>query len=156
MIKLVRIDHRLLHGQVVFAWTKSLSISRIIVVDNDAAKDELKKMSLNLTKPSGVKLNIFSVEEALSKMSKVEKLNENIMFIFADTSTTLRFCEVYNKIKEINYGGIAKKDNSKQYSNAIFLTEDELKDSIKLKSMGINLYMQQVPTSRKEDLSAKI
>ncbi|GAA0760886.1 MULTISPECIES: PTS sugar transporter subunit IIB [Clostridium] len=156
MIKLVRIDHRLLHGQVVFAWTKSLSISRIIIVDNNAAKDELKKMSLNLTKPSGVKLNIFSVEEALSKMPKVEKLNENIMFIFGGTNSVLKFCEGYNKIKEINYGGIAKKDNSKQYSNAIFLNEDELNDSVKLKNMGINLYMQQVPTSRKEDLLSKI
>lgn len=156
MIKLVRIDHRLLHGQVVFAWTKSLGVSRIIVVDDDAARDEMKKMSLNLTKPSGVKLNIFSVEEVLSKMPKVEKLNENIMFIFGNTNSTLRFCKGYNKIKEINYGGIAKKDNSKQYSNAIFLNEGELQDTIELKEMGINLYMQQVPTSKKEDLLSKI
>lgn len=43
MIKLVRIDHRLLHGQVVFSWTKSLGISRIIVVDDETANDEMKK-----------------------------------------------------------------------------------------------------------------
>lgn len=65
MIKLVRIDHRLLHGQVVFSWTKSLSISRIIIIDDFSATDELKKISLNLSKPSGVKLNIFTVKDAL-------------------------------------------------------------------------------------------
>jgi hypothetical protein len=35
-------------------------------------------VSLNLAKPTGVKLNIFTVEEALSKMAKVETLKENI------------------------------------------------------------------------------
>ena len=42
MIKLVRLDYRLLHGQVVFAWTGHTSAQRIIVVDDDAATDELK------------------------------------------------------------------------------------------------------------------
>ncbi|HAQ8202941.1 TPA: PTS sugar transporter subunit IIB, partial [Enterococcus faecium] len=55
MIKLVRIDHRLLHGQVVFSWSKSLNINRIIIANKEAANDEFKKMSLNLSKPTGIK-----------------------------------------------------------------------------------------------------
>ena len=50
MIKVVRIDHRLLHGQVVFAWTKSQNIERIIVIDNKTSTDDFKKMSLKLSK----------------------------------------------------------------------------------------------------------
>lgn len=156
MIKLVRIDHRLLHGQVVFSWTKSLGIGRIIIVDDSAATDELKKMSLSLSKPTGVKLNIFTVKDALAKVQKIEQLNENIMFVFGGTKSTLEFCKGYPKVKEINYGGIANKANSKQYSNAIFLTEEELSDSRELKEMGIRLYMQQIPTSKLEELSSKI
>lgn len=156
MIKLARIDHRLLHGQVVFSWTKSLGISRIIVVDDETAKDEMKKVSLNLSRPVGVTLNIFSVEEVLAKMPKVEQLKDNIMFVFRGTKGALEFCKGYPKITEINYGGIANKENSKQYSNAIFLNEEELNESKKLKEMGISLYMQQVPTSKKDDLTSKI
>ena len=55
MIKLVRLDYRLLHGQVVFAWTGHVSAQRIIVVDDEAAGDELKKSALTLSKPTGVK-----------------------------------------------------------------------------------------------------
>ena len=40
MIKLVRLDYRLLHGQVVFSWTGHVGAQRIIVVDDDAANDE--------------------------------------------------------------------------------------------------------------------
>ena len=56
MIKLVRLDYRLLHGQVVFAWTGHVSAQRIIVVDDEAANDDLKKsvecgMNGHLSKP---------------------------------------------------------------------------------------------------------
>ncbi|BCA85673.1 PTS sorbose transporter subunit IIC [Enterococcus saigonensis] len=156
MIKLVRIDHRLLHGQVVFSWSKSLQINRIIVVNDEAANDEFKKMSLELSKPQGIKLNIFTVTNTLEKMPKVETLSENIMMIFGNTKDVRKFCEGYPKIEAINYGGIIKKEGSKQFSNAIFLTESEIEDAKALKEMGIIQFMQQVPTSKKEDLNIMI
>lgn len=153
MIKLTRIDYRLLHGQVVFSWTKSMGINRIIVVNDEAATDDFKKMSLNLAKPTGVKLNIFTVEEALSKMPKVETLKENIMLIFGNTKETLAFCEAYPKIKEINYGGIPKTGDAKQFGSAIFLNSEEQAEAKKLKEMDIKQYIQQIPTSKSEDLN---
>ena len=106
MIKLVRIDYRLLHGQVVFSWTKSQGINRIIVINKEAATDEFKKMSLNLAKPTGVKLNIFT--------------------------------------------------DGKQFGSAIFLNEEEQQEARKLKEMGVKQYMQQIPTSKSEDLNKLI
>lgn len=156
MIKFIRIDHRLLHGQVVFSWSKSLQINRILVVNDEAANDEFKKMSLELSKPQGIKLNIFTVENTLTKISKIEALSENIMMIFGNTKDVRQFCESYSNVKEINYGGIIKKEGSKQFSNAIFLTENEIEDAKVLKSMGIKQFMQQVLTSKKEDLNTMI
>ena len=156
MIKFIRIDHRLLHGQVVFSWSKSLQIYRILVVNDEAANDEFKKMSLELSKPQGIKLNIFTVENTLTKISKIEALSENIMMIFGNTKDVRQCCESYSNVKEINYGGIIKKEGSKQFSNAIFLTENEIEDAKVLKSMGIKQFMQQVPTSKKEDLNTMI
>ena len=69
MIKLVRLDYRLLHGQVVFSWTGHVGAQRIIVVDDDAANDEMKKSALLLSKPAGVRVNIFTVDKAIAKMT---------------------------------------------------------------------------------------
>lgn len=156
MIKLIRLDYRLLHGQVVFSWVQSIGSQRIIIVDDASATDELKKTALNLSKPSGVRLNIFTLETALSKMPKVEELNENIMMIFGNTKTLREFCEAYPKVREINYGGLANKEGAKQYSGAIFMTDEELKDTRALKDMGIEIYIQQTPTYKKEDLNSMI
>ena len=153
MIKLVRLDYRLLHGQVVFAWTGHVSAQRIIVVDDEAANDDLKKSALTLSKPTGVKLNIFPLEKALAKMPKVETLNENIMMIFGNTATLRQFCEAYPKCKEVNYGGIANKENSKQYAGAVFLNETEQADTQKILDLGVKIFMQQTPGHKRENLT---
>ena len=47
---------------------------RIIVVDDDSANDEMKKSALLLSKPAGVRVNIFTVDKAIAKMPKVEQM----------------------------------------------------------------------------------
>lgn len=146
MIKLVRLDYRLLHGQVVFSWTGHVGAQRIIVVDDDAANDEMKKSALLLSKPAGVRVNIFTVDKAIAKMPKVEQLDEKIMMIFGNTAALLKFCQAYPKIKEINYGAVANKPGSVAFDQSVFLTPEEQADTQKLLDMGIKIYSQQTPT----------
>ena len=120
MIKLVRLDYRLLHGQVVFSWTGHVGAQRIIVVDDDAANDEMKKSALLLSKPAGVRVNIFTVDKAIAKMPKVEQLDEKIMMIFGNTAALLKFCQAYPKIKEINYSAVANKPGSVAFDQSVF------------------------------------
>ncbi len=153
MIKLVRLDYRLLHGQVVFAWTGYVSAQRIIIVDDDAATDELKKSALSLSKPAGVRLNIFTLERALAKMPKVETLNENIMMIFGSVATLKAFCDAYPKIREINYGATANRPGSRQVGDSVFLTEEEVTASKALLDRGIRIFVQQTPSHKSDELS---
>ena len=152
MIKLVRIDHRLIHGQVSFSWTSYLEITRIIVIDDETANDEFRRMSINIAKPNGVRLNIFTVQEAIKKMEKVEKLNDNVMILFATTKSASEFSKGYPKFSELNLGGIPKKENSKLYGRVVYLDDDEVNDLCEIQSLGINLFIQQVPAEKKEKL----
>ncbi|MCD7809206.1 MAG: PTS sugar transporter subunit IIB [Erysipelotrichaceae bacterium] len=152
MIKAVRIDHRLVHGQVAFSWTQFLGVNRIIVIDDKAANDEFQKMALNMSKPAGCRLNIFTVEKALSKMPKVETLKDTIFIVFGCTKDASRFIAGYPKIKEMNYGGIAKKEGSKQFGQVVYLNEEEIVDTKKIMDAGVKIYMQQLPTSKREEL----
>lgn len=59
----VRIDGRLIHGQVANLWTTKLNISRIMVVDNVVCNNAIEKSGLKLATPSGVKLSVLPVEK---------------------------------------------------------------------------------------------
>ena len=51
MIKLTRIDDRLVHGQVAFTWVSSLGIDCLVVANEKIAKDEFQKMAMGLHVP---------------------------------------------------------------------------------------------------------
>ncbi len=53
MIKLCRVDHRLLHGQVAFSWTNELSADCILIANDAVVHDEVFKTTMKLAKPPG-------------------------------------------------------------------------------------------------------
>ena len=46
MIQLLRVDHRLLHGQVVFSWCGQLNPNCILIANDAAATDDVRKAAL--------------------------------------------------------------------------------------------------------------
>ena len=81
MIKLLRIDDRLLHGQVAFAWTKNLGIHLIYVLSDVVVNDEITKMTLGIAKPYGTKLSVYAVDEGIEELKKHVNTNKNVMII---------------------------------------------------------------------------
>ena len=137
-IVLARLDYRLLHGQVVFSWVNSVAAQRIIVVDDAAANDEIKKGALKLAKPAGVYLNVYTVEKALSKMEKLNTLGENVMFVFGNVHEMLEFLTSY-KLPEVNFGAAANHDGAEPVGgkdSSVFLDAAEKADAQKIDRPG--------------------
>ena len=139
-------------------WTTKVQAERIIVVDNAAANDDIKKGALKLAKPQGVRLNVFTVERALAKMDKLNTLGERVMFVFGNTAEMLQFCQGY-KLDAINLGATANHDGADQVGgkdSSVFLDATQKADVNQLLDMGIKLYVQQTPTYQSVDIDAKL
>lgn len=155
-VVLARLDYRLLHGQVVFSWINTVGANRIIIVDNDAATNDIKKNALKLAKPSGVYLNIFTVEKALSKMAKLDTLGDSVMFVFGNTKELLEFSKQH-QFDEVNYGATANVDGAEQIGgsgSSVFLTKEGKKDTQELLELGTKVYIQQTPTHQRVNLNS--
>ena len=144
MIKFCRIDDKLLHGQIVMAWTRFVGAEHIVVINDEAAQDQFKKMTLGLAKPAGVGLSVLTVDEAIKKLGAGTK--KIIMVVTGNTSDALRLAEGISEIKEINYGGIRQKENAKKYGDAVFLDEKDVENSKKILEKGVEINIQQLPT----------
>lgn len=157
MIKLVRIDYRLVHGQVVFTWVNNLNLKRLVVIDDQAAKDENQSMALKMSVPQGVRFNLFTVEDALARKNKLSNIKDNTALIFGNVENCLKFMKEFDSpIYEINYGAIPGKGESKEFDKAIYLNDQEIRDSLKLIDLNYNLYSQQTPSSSKKSLNSMI
>ncbi|WP_122646118.1 PTS sugar transporter subunit IIB [Enterococcus mediterraneensis] len=153
MIKLVRIDHRLLHGQVIFSWTKQMNVNHIVVADNNVPNDPIAVMALTIAKPADCKLDIVEIKDVPKVLEK--ESDHNYMILLKGPEEALNLTEMIPKITEINLGGVAKKKDSIQYGKAVYLDKDELSAIKNLIAKGINIFVQQVPSSSVENVDFK-
>lgn len=147
MIKLVRLDYRLLHGQVVFAWTRNHGIDFIVVADDETAGDDFKKMSLSLAKPAGVGLEILPTREAIRLINGGRYARKTVLLVCGNTKEALQLASEVTEIKKINYGNVAEKPGSKKYDLSVYLTPEEVANTKAIMATGVKVEMQQLPST---------
>lgn len=150
-IELVRIDDRLIHGQVMTMWVKNYNIEQIIIVDDNVAKDETRKQILKFSIPENIKLAIFGVEKFIN-ITKKTSINRRTLLLLADPLVALKLNENGVKFSELNVGNISNNDVRERVTKSISLTEDEKEYFRKLEKNKVNVYIQMVPNDKKENI----
>lgn len=145
----VRIDERLIHGQVAALWTNKLGVTRIMVVNNEVIKDQIQKMALKMACPVGVKLSILSVDTAVNNLKSEKYINDRIFLI---TKGPKEIYEIISKgvdIKEINVGNMSTKKDSKQVKASVSVTPSDVEYFKNISKLGVNITAQMIPTEEK-------
>ncbi len=149
MIKLIRIDDRLVHGQVAFTWVPSLGVDYIIVANDKVAKDDFLKMTMGLAKPPTTKLLILTVENAQVFLNDQKSRNLKILLLVTGVGDAYALATSIPEIKSINFGGIRIRDGARLISKAVAVSDEDIAVISKMVEMGIELEIRQVPTDKK-------
>lgn len=149
MIKLTRIDDRLLHGQVAFTWTPALGADYIVVANDKVAKDEFLKMTLNLAKPASAKLLIKSLADTVTFLNDPRSQGFKILIIINTIKDASILASEVSEIKSVNFGGIRTKEGARSISKAVAVTDDDITIIKEMLGKGIELEVRQVPTDKK-------
>ncbi len=150
MIKLTRIDDRLVHGQVALVWTPALSADCLIVANDKVVKDEFLKMTLGFAKPANAKLLIKSLDETVTFLNDPKNQNLKVLLIVNSVQDVFTLSESIAEITSVNFGGIRGKEGSRLISKAIAITDGDIAISRKLMDKGIELEIRQVPNDRRQ------
>lgn len=150
MIKLTRIDDRLLHGQVAFTWAPALGIDCLVIANDKVAKDDFQKMTLGLGKPSGMKLVIKSIPEAIAYLNEGKNASQKILLLINSVKDARAICNEVREIRSVNFGGIRGKEGSRSVSKSVSLTDDDVAMIREMLQTGLELEIRQVPTESKQ------
>jgi mannose/fructose/N-acetylgalactosamine-specific phosphotransferase system component IIB len=150
MIKLARIDDRLLHGQVAFTWVSSLGIDCIVVANDKVAKDDFQKMAMSLAKPPTAKLQILTVSDAIVFLNDQKNRNAKIICLVNSVNDAHNLTDGVTEIKSVNLGGIRTKEGARLISKAIAVTDDDIATIKLMIEKGLELEIRQVPTDKKQ------
>ena len=144
MIKLLRVDHRLLHGQVAFSWTSKLSADCILIASDAVMNDDLRKMSIKLAKPTGVKLVIKNIADAVNAINSGVTDKYKLFIVVESIKDAKTIAEACN-IKAVNLGGTKATDETRNISKAMNITPAEEKILKGLCESGVDVTIQMVP-----------
>lgn len=145
MIKLCRVDHRLLHGQVAFSWASSLDIDCILIANDSVVNDELRKTTMKLAKPNGIKLVIKNVKDSIEAINSGVTDKYKLFVVLDSIKDAYELILNTNYNKTLNLGGTKATNETKNISKAMNVTEEEILLLKKLVEKGIDVVIQMVP-----------
>jgi fructoselysine/glucoselysine PTS system EIIB component len=150
MIKLTRIDDRLVHGQVAFTWVSSLGIDCLVVANDKVARDDFQKMAMGLAKPPSAKLLILTLAEAITFLNDIKSKNARILLLVNCVIDAFTLSSAVPEIQSINFGGIRTKESARLISKAVAVSVDDVNVIQQMLDKGLELEIRQVPTEKKQ------
>lgn len=148
---LARVDDRLIHGQVMTAWMKLLPAKEILIADDKVAKDPFMTQVLTMAAPGGVKVKVYSVEQATQALK--EGLKAPSIMLAKTPLTYKKIMDLGAEIPEINIGGMGISGERKTLYKNIAADPQE-RDAIKeFINKGIQVKIQVIPADKVVDVS---
>ncbi|MGF7398332.1 PTS sugar transporter subunit IIB [Thermoanaerobacterium thermosaccharolyticum] len=147
MANFIRVDDRLIHGQIITKWAGYLNVKNIVVIDDNTAKNNMLKSIMMMSVPKIYKTVICSYEEAKNIIQKLSEKSENTLIL-------IRFPSMLNNLVNngirpdlINIGNVSRKgdENKFEITHNIFLTENDIQILENLHKQGMKITFQLVP-----------
>ena len=158
MIKMLRVDERLIHGQVAIAWSKVLAVTSIVVANDIAAKDDMMKMTLKMATPQDTKVAIKSVDDAIVLLNDPRCEKMSILIVVDCPQDALKIAKKDPNIPLINIGNSGRLSNQagdrKMLSDGLFVNREEVQVLKEIIATGIETEVRMVPERPKTSLAS--
>lgn len=156
MIKLLRVDHRPVHGQVAVSWSRSISADCILVANDEVAQDAMRQSVLRLSKPQGMKLVIKSVEDSIAAIQSGVTDKYKLFIVVNNLCDVERLMAGVPELRYVNLGVLPARDDTRKLSKAINVTADDVEVLKRLLANGVKVDIQQVPTESAISVTEKL
>jgi mannose/fructose/N-acetylgalactosamine-specific phosphotransferase system component IIB len=146
LISHIRIDSRLIHGQVVEAWLPMLKVDRVVVADDEASESPLMRAAMGLAVAPGIEVDISRLDDV--PFARLEQDNVRTLLLLRDIPALMRARNRGLTVRHLNLGNIHHGPGRRPVSVSVYLTADELRQLRALDESGVELEVRGVPADR--------
>ncbi|HVO33382.1 MAG TPA: PTS sugar transporter subunit IIB [Elusimicrobiota bacterium] len=152
-VSLLRLDDRLVHGQVVEGWLKALRLTHMVVASDSVAADETQKALYDLAVPHGIQLECLRIADAATQWKSKAWESEKILMLVASPHDAWKLFESGAPIRSVNVGGLHFREGRVQVLKAISLDDDDVGVLRRLAAQGVVLEARPLPLDEPVDLT---
>ena len=147
-LRLVRIDDRLIHGQVVAVWLRALGAERIVIVDDATARDEFLREVLTLAAPQGVPVEVLGLADGAARCLELASSPEPVIVLARSPRTIVALRQAGVPIEVVDLGGMGAGPGKRRLHKTISVGPDDLASLRLLEEMGTRVEIQIVADDR--------
>ena len=140
-LKMVRIDYRLIHGQVVAKWIKFRPVERLILVDDALAADEFMADIYRMA-AGDKQVDIVGMADA---QKALDATDDTTMLIFKDVATAYSAWQSGVALPELNIGAVPSAKDRKTVVQGVALSPAEYGQLNEIAQSGVHVYLQPIP-----------
>ncbi len=147
MILLVRVDDRLLHGQLLSSWIPFMKADMLVVVSDEVAKDSLRKAIIRECGDESLKVVIKGVREVVREINCGDFRDVRAILVVASLRDAMRLYEEGLTFSSLNLGNIHHRDGGgRMLCPSVILNREDEEIIEKLKRLGVNIDIRDLPT----------
>ncbi len=147
-LRLVRVDDRFIHGQILEAWIPYLGADGVVIINDRLSSDEFQKSIMEMALPGRIAFKVSSVDDA-------PKLKDNALFkdkkVLIIVSSLMDAFNIYNRgitFNRLNIGNLKVHNGSYQLSFSVWVDNKDIKIIKSLMAEGVYVAVQSVPRER--------
>ncbi|MHB8879100.1 MAG: PTS system mannose/fructose/N-acetylgalactosamine-transporter subunit IIB [Myxococcaceae bacterium] len=146
MISFVRVDNRLIHGQVVEAWLPYLKVGRVVVADDEAAMSDLVRAAMGLAVQSAIEVKIQPLAEV--DFASLHADPVKTLVLFRDVEQMMAARKRGLPPARVNLGNVHHRQGRNAVTPSVFLSQGELDQLKMLSESGVEVEARAVPNER--------
>lgn len=155
-IQLIRIDDRLIHGQVVIGWAGHLNTKRIILCDDSIAENDWEKELYLSSVPEKIEAQVLTTSQTIDYLKAGNENLDSTMILVNSPLIIEELMRKGVKIEKVNVGGIHFKEGRKRLLNYLYLNEDEINSFKRCIEQGVQFECQDIPLCKRTPLAKLI
>ncbi|HET9596608.1 MAG TPA: PTS sugar transporter subunit IIB [Anaeromyxobacteraceae bacterium] len=147
MISLVRVDNRLLHGQILECWVPRLKARRVVVADDDAAASPLAQAAMCLCLPPDIPAEVLPL--ASVDWPALAASPDPVLVLMRDVAGVTRAAAsglTPALAPRVNLGNVHYAAGRRAVTPSVFLTEGEMRAVEALVGQGFEVEARAVPS----------
>lgn len=144
-VRLVRVDFRLMHGQVIANWLNQVDGDSIMIVNKKLAADPFMGNVYKMAAPKGVKVSILDLDKAMERINSESYANRKLIVLFKSVTDAKEAYDHGFPIKELQIGGLGSGSDRVQITNQIYLNKADTEKLVEMNGKGVKVYLQAVP-----------
>ena len=148
MIKLIRNDDRLIHGQCVTQIVKVHAIEHIIVIDDFTATNPFLKRIFEKAVPSHITAEALTTDQAVEAVRAAAGNTISTLVLMKTPLVMQRLLQKIDPLpKDLNIASIAAGQNRIAVTKYAYLTPQEIAAVKQMGEDGVHIWFQLIPTS---------